>query len=228
MNRAWPAIRNHPSGVLLVVQLLGILLYPFLEGRSGDEVMQLALSLFGLVVLGLALAVVRSTPALTWVAVLIGVPVVVLTFVDVFTHGAQPWHLWSDIFHAAFYGYTFVGLLRYMFDDETVTTDELLAVGATFTVGIWLFAYVYSICQDLVPGSFIAAVNYDQPRTWFELLFLSCTTMTSTGLSDIIPVKPHARSLVMLQQIAGMLYLAIVVARLVGLTLTRQRRSEAS
>ena len=37
--------------------------------------------------------------------------------------------------------------------------------------------------------------------------------MTSTGLSDVIPVKPHARSLVMIQQIAGMLYVAMVVAR---------------
>ena len=48
--------------------------------------------------------------------------------------------------------------------------------------------------------------------------------MTSTGLSDVIPVKPHARSLVMIQQIAGMLYLAIVVARIVGLT--RRARPE--
>jgi hypothetical protein len=36
-------------------------------------------------------------------------------------------------------------------------------------------------------------------------------------------VKPHARSLVMIQQIAGMLYLAMVVARIVGLTFRRGR-----
>ncbi len=221
---AWRWLRSHPSAVLLYAQLLGILLYPFLEG-PGDELGTLALSVFGMVVLGLALAVVRATPALTWVAVLIGVPAVVLTFVDVFTNHAQPWHLASDVFHGAFYAYTFVALLRYMFGDEHVTVDELYAVGATFTIGIWLFAYLYSICQTLVPGSFIAGLDSDAPRSWFELLFLSCTTMTSTGLSDVVPVKPHARSLVMMQQIAGMLYLAIVVARIVGLTLNRRRRA---
>ena len=225
MSRLWQLIRQHPSGVLLLTQLLGIVIYPFLEA-PGDELATLAVSLFGLVVLGLALAVVRATPALTWVAVLIGIPTVVLTIVDVLGHGAQPWHLWSDVFHAAFYGYTFIGLLRYMFGDDHVSTDELLAVGATFTVAVWFWAYLYGICQSLVPGSFIAAVNPDATRTWFDLLFLSCTTMTSTGLSDIVPVKPHARALVMLQQIAGMLYLAVVVARLVGLTLRRGQPKE--
>ena len=57
-----------------------------------------------------------------------------------------------------------------------------------------------------------------------ELLFLSVTTLTSTGLSDVVPVRPNARSFVMIEQIAGMLYLALVVARLVGLTIARLRR----
>ena len=60
-------------------------------------------------------------------------------------------------------------------------------------------------------------------RTWLELLFLSTTTMTSTGLSDVVPVKPLARSVVMVQQIAGMLYLAVAVSRIVGLTIARRR-----
>lgn len=225
--RAWSLAKQHPSGVLLLAQLIGILTYPFLEGRTDDQLATLALSLLGLVVLTLSLWVVRATPALTWVAVLIGIPTVILTVVDVFTLNAQPWHLWSDLFHALFYAYTFVALIRYMFDDEVIGADEILAVGATFTVGIWLFAFIYSICQTLVPGSFIAAISPDSPRTWFELLFLSCTTMTSTGLSDVVPVLPHARSLVMLQQIVGMLYLAVVVARIVGLTLARRAKEAA-
>ena len=226
MTDAWRWVERNPSAVLLYVQLGGILLYPYLEG-PGDQLGTLVLSLFGMLVLGLAVATVRATPSLTWVAVLIGVPAVALTFVDVFTGNEQPWHLLSDCFHAAFYAYTLVALLRYMFADDKVTTDELYAIGATFTIGIWLFAYVDSICQTLVPGSFAASAEAGGQRTWFELLFLSCTTMTSTGLSDVIPVKPHARSLVMIQQIAGMLYLAIVVARIVGLTLMRRDRGTA-
>ena len=41
------------------------------------------------------------------------------------------------------------------------------------------------------------------------------------GLSDVFPIGAHARSLVMVEQVAGVLYVALVVARLVGLTVAR-------
>ena len=49
-----------------------------------------------------------------------------------------------------------------------------------------------------------------------ELLFLSFTTLSSTGLSDIMPISGHARSVVMLEQVAGVFYIAMVVTRLVA------------
>jgi hypothetical protein len=104
-----------------------------------------------------------------------------------------------------------------------VTRDEVFAVGAAFTVVAWGFAYVFAATQIIWPQSFIAAVDPNAARTWMELLFLSVTTLTSTGLSDVVPVLPNARSFVMIEQIAGMLYLAMVVARLVGLTIARFR-----
>ena len=123
--------------------------------------------------------------------------------------------------HAAFYFYTTYGLLRYMFNDRRVTTDELFATGATFTVVAWAFAYLYSAIQVIWPDSFTAALEPQAPRTWMELLFLSFSNLTSAGLSDVLPVRPHARSVVMIEQVAGLMYIALVVARLVGLTLWR-------
>ena len=150
-----------------------------------------------------------------------------MTVVDWATAGTEGWHLASDLLHVAFYAYTLIGLLRYLFHDERVTPDEIWGIGATFTVAVWLWAYAYSAIQTLVPGSFTAEVDPDAPRTWLELMFLSTTTMTSTGLSDVVPVKPFARSVVMIQQIGGMLYLAVAVSRIVGLTLGRARQPGA-
>jgi len=65
----------------------------------------------------------------------------------------------------------------------------------------------------------------EAPRTWVELLFLSVTTLTSTGLSDIVPVTAHARSVVMVEQIAGLMYVALVISWIVGLTIQRVRRA---
>jgi hypothetical protein len=170
---------------------------------------------------------VRATPAWTWAALLVGVPVFVLTILEAFQPENRTVLLWSSVMHAAFYFYTSYGLLRYMFNDSRVTPDELFATGATFTVVAWGFAYVYVATQILWPGSFTAAVNPGSDRSWMELLFLSFTTLTSTGLSDVVPILPHARSLVMIEQVAGLMYVALVISRIVGLTLYGERRDRA-
>ena len=115
-------------------------------------------------------------------------------------------------------------MLAYMLEDQVVTRDELFAIGATFTLLAWAFAYTFTVCQAIDPGSFAAAVEPTGDRTWIDLLFLSFTTLTSTGLGDVIPVKPFARGLVMLEMVAGVAYLTILVSRLVALTVIRRVR----
>jgi Ion channel len=110
-----------------------------------------------------------------------------------------------------------------MLADHVITRDELFAVGATFTLVAWAFAYTFIVCQAIQPGSFTAAVDPEADRTWMELLFLSFTTLSSTGLSDVVPIEPFARGLVMLEQLAGVGYVAMVVSRLVGLLVMSRR-----
>ncbi|WP_328988722.1 potassium channel family protein [Kribbella sp. NBC_01245] len=214
--------RRHPSAVLLVVQLLGVLVYPAMES-SGSGAGRVAFEILGIIVLALAVFSVRKSPGLTWVSVCLGLPAVVLSLID----AAQPNTAlvpWSAMLHAIFYFYAAYSLLRYMLSDHEVSTDELFATGATFTLLAWGWAYLYVFVQALDPGSFIAAVNPTADRTWMELLFLSFTTLSSTGLSDVVPVTPYGRSVVMLEQLAGLGYVAMVVSRLVGLTLARRAK----
>jgi hypothetical protein len=220
--RTIPVVR-HPCADLLIVQLLGILVYPFLSDAPLGRAL---FSIFALLVLALAVFAVRMTPALSWISGVLGVPVVVFTIWEAVDPGVEAVVLWSAVFHAAFYFYTAYALLRYMFDDHIVTTDELYATGATFTVVAWGFAYVYLAVDVVVPDSFTAVGDPLQARAWFEMLYLSVTTMTSLGLSDIVPVRPHARSFVMIEQIAGMLYLALAVARIMALTVARSTARE--
>lgn len=215
-----PRLWRQPSAVLLAVQLLGVVVYPFMDA---SPIGRAALSSFALVVLFLAVRAVRATPALLWVALLLGLPIVVLTILEVVDPLNAAVILWSAVLHALFYFYTSFALMRYMFRDRFVTTDELWATGAGFTVVAWAFAYTFMAVQVVWPGSFIAAVDPDAQRTWFELLFLSFTNLTSVGLSDITPVLPHARSWVMIEQVAGLMYVALVISRIVGLTIARQR-----
>ena len=113
-----------------------------------------------------------------------------------------------------------------MLADHEITRDELFAVGATFTLVAWAFAYVV----HRLPGGPAGQLHRGDrparpPASWMELLFLSFTTLSSTGLSDVVPVEPFARSLVMLEQLAGVGYVAMVVSRLVGLLVMARRET---
>jgi hypothetical protein len=206
-------LRNQPSAVLLAAQLAGVVLYPFMEG---SDVGRALFSVFGIAILGLVVLAVRNSAGLTWLGILLGTPATVLLLIQAVTDN-EDLLPYSSALEAVLYFYAAFGLITYMLADHVITRDELFAVGATFTLVAWGFAYAYTVCQAIEPGSFTAAVNPEGDRSWMELLFLSFTTLSSTGLSDVVPIKPFARSLVMLEQLAGVAYVAMVVSRLVGL-----------
>ncbi len=215
-------IKRQPSAVLLIAQLAAVLVYPFME--TSDEGRAL-FSIFGIAILGLVLVAVRRSPANTWVGVALAVPATTLLVIQAIT-GDDDLLPWSSALEAILYLYAAGALIAYMLEDHTITRDELWAIGATFTLVAWAFAYMYIVVQAIEPGSFIAAVDPGEDRTWIEFLFLSFTTQTSTGLSDVVPIKPFARSLVMIQQLAGLGYVAVFVSRLVALTVLHRASSD--
>jgi hypothetical protein len=210
--------RREPSAVLLAAQLAGVLLYPFMES---SDVGRSLFSIFGIAILGLVLLAVRSSPGLTWLGLLLGIPATALLLIQAVT-GDDALLPYSSALEAVLYFYAAGALISYLLADHEITRDELFAVGATFTLVAWGFAYSYTVCQAIEPGSFTAAVDPSADRSWMELLFLSFTTLSSTGLSDVVPIKPFARGLVMLEQLAGIAYVAMVVSRLVGLMVFRR------
>ena len=159
---------------------------------------------------------------------LLAIPATILLLIQAVT-GDDALLPYSSALEAILYFYAAGALIAYMLADHIITRDELFAVGATFTLVAWAFAYAYVVCQAIEPDSFTGSVDPEADRTWMELLFLSFTTLSSVGLSDVYPVEPFARSLIMLEQVAGVGYVAMVVSRLVGLMVMRGRldRSDA-
>ena len=216
------AARRHPSAILFAAQLSAVLLYPFMKDSGAGRAL---FSVFGIAILGLVVLTVRRSPGLTWVSVLLGLPATVLLLIQAITN-SDALLPYSSALEAALYFYAAGTLIAYMLADHVITKDELFAVGATFTLVAWAFAFVYTVYQAIEPASFTAAVDPDGDRSWMELLFLSFTTLSSTGLSDVVPVKPFARGLAMLEMLAGLGYVAMVVSRLVGLLVMRPRNAD--
>jgi hypothetical protein len=210
--------RRDPSAVLLAAQLAGVLLYPFMEGAAG----QALFSVFGILILGLVVMSVRGSAGFRVVGPLLAIPATVLLLIQAVT-GDDALQPYSSALEAILYFYAAGALIGYMLADHIITRDELFAVGATFTLVAWAFAYSFVVCQSIAPGSFTGSVDPEADRTWMELLYLSFSTLSSVGLSDIYPVEPFARALVMLEQVAGIGYVAMVVSRLIGLMVMGRR-----
>lgn len=212
-------LRRHPAGMLLAAQLCAVVLYPALDDSGAGR---LVFGIFGIAVLALVLWVVNRSPAINWIAWLLAVPAVLLSLLADVVDMPRLMVV-AHMLEAALYFYAAIGLVIYMFGDQRVTLDELLAVGATFTLLAWAWAFAFSVCQAWYPGSFTGPAGLDAPRTWMELLFMSFSVLSGVGLSDITPVVAPARALVMLEMFAGVMYIAIVVSRLVGLSALRIR-----
>jgi hypothetical protein len=218
MNSRWfRTVVRTPSALLLTLQLVAVLAYPFLEG---DRTERAIFSLVALIVLLVIVYGLHHSPAATWVGLGLAVPVVLLLVAFIITD-ENVLSIWAAAFEAALYFYAAFALVRYMFADREISTDELFAVGATFTLVAWAFAYVYVVVQYLAPHSFTASIDPEAPRSWIQLLGVSFTNLTATGSGDVNAVRAFARSIVMIEQVVGVLYVAMVVARVVGLTVAR-------
>jgi hypothetical protein len=209
--------RRHPSAFLLAAQLLSLVIYPLFDELAGGRVV---FGAFAVLVLALAVWVVNRSPALNWVAWALAVPAFLLSLASVLMD-SRVLLVASSALEALLYFYAAGALIAYMMSDHQVTSDELYAAGATFTLLAWGFAYAFFVCQAWYPGSFTGAVEPERPRKWLELLFLSFTNLSAVGLGDVIPLGSTARVLVMLEQFAGVGYVAVVVSRLIGLTIAR-------
>jgi hypothetical protein len=89
---------------------------------------------------------------------------------------------------------------------------------ATFVLLGVMFAQGYELVAMVEPGAFQvlgAPATYDTMLPKF--LYYSFTTLTTLGYGDITPIHPYARSLAVLESLAGVIYPAVLIARLVSL-----------
>ncbi|HEU4852013.1 MAG TPA: ion channel [Telluria sp.] len=206
---------RHPSAILMLVQLTGMLIYPFLENTAGGKTI---FNVVGIIVLIFAARMVRNTPGHAWVSAGIAVPVIILLVLQ----SVFGWHHLLPIqsaLEAIFYFYAAGSLIAYMMEDREATTDELFAAGATFTLLAWGFTHLFVMIEALQPNSFAAAVNISHPRTWTELNYLSFALLSSTGIGDVIPLTSYGRAVASVEMLVGVMYLTAVVTRLIGFTL---------
>lgn len=99
-----------------------------------------------------------------------------------------------------------------------VTTDELYGAAAVYLLMGFTWTIAYVALESVRPGSF--QIQGGGTPALPDLLYFSYITLTTLGYGDVRPVTDGARSLALLEAVAGVMYIAISVARLLGFHLS--------
>ena len=126
-----------------------------------------------------------------------------------------------------FLSYVCTHIFIYLFSTRKIESDVIYAALCLYLMLglVWTFAYL--LIEINSPGSIALKSEFD-PLTddtrdlVTEIIYFSFVTITTLGYGDIIPVSRLARSLVIIQAFVGQIYVAIVIARLVGLQIAAQ------
>ena len=121
----------------------------------------------------------------------------------------------SQILSILFIGFIVGIILSHLFTEKEITSDVIMAaICGYFLIGLlWNSVYLLLIAFD--PESF--QFSHALGSRGGEFTYYSFVTLTTLGYGDITPVANPARSLSLLEAVTGQLYLAVLVARLVGI-----------
>jgi voltage-gated potassium channel Kch len=108
---------------------------------------------------------------------------------------------------------------------KKVTTETIYASICVYLLLGIIWTMLFSAIEIIEPGSFLSG---GEPVVDFHgdpvkrnvlgiLIYYSFVTLTTLGYGDIIPASPHARALSSLEAVIGQLFIAVLIARLVGL-----------
>jgi len=216
---------NH--GVLLGGLFLMLAVFPFLPDRGVIE--SLLSAFITLVLLGLVFATVHR-PRLRWIVGLLAAGAVGMRWAGDFVEMPPLASVVQHVLGAAAIATSGVAILAGVMRAERVTPAKISGALSVYLLLGYVWGIVFTILETLQPGSFNLALSSagavgGSREAFGQLLYYSYITLSTLGYGDITPLSEGARSLAALEALTGQIYLAVLVARLVGLEIS-QRGSE--
>jgi Ion channel len=202
--------------------ILTFALRPFLEGYF--RITFITDIFFSIVLMSGIYAAANRKSTLAF-SLLIGIPALVLGW-TAYLSDAPVLKRLSTILFALFFSFALVVILSHVLRQKKVTPDVIMgAASVYFLMGV-SWAFIFLFLETSHAGSFSFAAG--RLKELDDFLYFSLVTLTTTGYGDITPVSSAARSLAVLEAVIGQLYMAVTIARLVGIQIsqTQQKKEE--
>jgi len=124
-------------------------------------------------------------------------------------------------FGTILYFYIVVLLLRNLLSQRVITANLIYcAISIYFLIGI-MWAGIYTVHEGISPGSFSGLSETT------DLLYFSFVTLTTVGFGDMAPLSILAKRLAIFEAAMGGIYMAIIIAMIVGRYMTLQAEQDS-
>jgi hypothetical protein len=204
------ASARHKFFLLFIFLLAYLIFYPHLQNS-------VAFRMAGVIITVLSVYAVSFRRSLLLIALALAVPAL-LEHLQILRADASVVGTFYKILTLAFDAFIVVVIFRRVFLHRRANSEAIfgslciyLLVGFSFSNLYWLIAVTQKHAFYLDP-----VTNSHSFPNRFDLIYYSFGTMTSLGASGITAVSDQARSLTAIEAILGVLYLAVLVARLMG------------
>ena len=201
---------------LLATLILFIVLPPFLIDLEYLKYFILALLIF--VVIGSTLVLFHNTKRRI---ISIAIAALTLWFAVENKSSILPYEIFKEIWIAIFFLATDRKIVLHIFKVQNVSVNVIVgAISAYLLLGI-VGSILFTLIEIIYPNSFNVPDDY---HSYYKMIYFSFVTLTTLGYGDITPQTPQAKSIVVLVTLTGQLYLAVLMAMLVGKFLSDQSK----
>jgi hypothetical protein len=193
--------------------LILLLIYPYVEIETEKHSPWL-LTVTNTVLITAIIYTICMNRKQSFLATVIGSSIIGLA-----TYSPIDYQLGISILSLILYGYAIILTISYLLCAEIVETQEIYGVMSIYILLGLAFAQIFLLVEWAHPGSFhhMEKGISDIVLTWSDFIFFSFTTLTTLGYGDISPVTSQARSLAIIEALTGVIFLATMVSRLIGL-----------
>ncbi|MEP6932727.1 MAG: ion channel [Nitrospirota bacterium] len=207
----WEQILQQRCFLLFLALLALLIAIPFLSETAHGR---LIVGLCNIIMLLTAVGAVGRSKLPLAIAIFLAVPTLTFQLLGL-QSGGSGYKVWSWSCNAVLYSFTLGNLLHYVLRQDRITADKLYGAVAAYMLIAILWAFLHGVLQYFYPGAY-AISGKVQTLDLPDFIYFSFSIITTAGFGDITPVLLQSRFLVILEGVTGVMYVAILIARLTG------------